>query len=641
MINYKKMWMLNFIYLVILELTFKSFMMGINFQNVFYTIMFSLPISLILTFLMSLFKNKKINKIVSIVIWSILLFVSVAETVYFSFYKTICGISALSYGSQVMEFFSSILVHVKKNIVCILIYFFSFFFLVFLEKKYFIRHNKFDIKYTFIVFLSFISLLITSFSLKMKNLDVESLLFDTNDLLESTNTFGITTSVISDALKVNMNFTENINFVKREYTPESGVEYNTQNIDFDSLIENEDNETIKNMHKYFENVEPTNKNDYTGIFAGKNLIFIVAEGFYPIAVDENLTPTLYELVNNGFKFNNYYQPIYNCSTSDGEFINQLSILPGVSTCSMKSTENVYLPYNMGLIMGNYGYNRYSFHGWTYTYYNRDKTVPNLGYTYYGYDRYNKGYKYALKGINDSWPTSDVDVINSSYGIYSKDQRFVAYYMSISGHLEYNFSGGNAMSLKNKDAVKNINANNNIKAYIASQIEFDKSLKVLMDNLKRDNLLDDTVIVISADHYPYGLSNDDIKSYVDWMKNDNFDLYKNNLIIYNPEYKNIEVNKYTSSLDLLPTLLNMFGVSYDSRLLIGKDIMSDSSDLVIFNNKSWITDKGRYDYPKKKFEAFTDDVSDTYVDEINEIVKTKFQMSKLIISENYYKSVLGG
>ena len=112
-------------------------MMGINFQNVFYTIMFSLPISLILTFLMSLFKNRKINKIVSIVIWAILLFIFVAETVYFSFYKTICGISALSYGGQVMEFFSSILVHVKKNIICILIYFLSFFFLVFLEKKYF------------------------------------------------------------------------------------------------------------------------------------------------------------------------------------------------------------------------------------------------------------------------------------------------------------------------------------------------------------------------------------------------------------------------------------------------------------------------------------------------------------------------
>ena len=308
---------------------------------------------------------------------------------------------------------------------------------------------------------------------------------------------------------------------------------------------------------------------------------------------------------------------------------------------MKSTDGVYLPYNMGLMMGNYGYNRYAFHGWTYTYYNRDKTIPNLGYTYYGYDKYKKGYKYALSGIKDSWPTSDIDVVNSSYGIYSKDERFVAYYMSISGHLEYNFSGGNAMSTKNKDLVKNVKANNNIKAYIASQIEFDRSLEILMSDLERDGLLDDTVIVISADHYPYGLSNDDIRSYVDWMKDDNFDLYKNNLIIYNHEYQDIEVDKYTSSLDLLPTLLNMFGVKYDSRLLIGRDIFGESDDLVIFNNKSWITSKGRYNYPDKKFEPFTNDIEDGYVDKINEIVKTKFQMSKLLISKDYYRKVLGG
>ncbi len=198
-----------------------------------------------------------------------------------------------------------------------------------------------------------------------------------------------------------------------------------------------------------------------------------------------------------------------------------------------------------------------------------------------------------------------------------------------------------MSTKNKDLVKNVKANNNIKAYIASQIEFDRSLEILMSDLERDGLLDDTVIVISADHYPYGLSNDDIRSYVDWMKDDNFDLYKNNLIIFNPEYQDIEVDKYTSSLDLLPTLLNMFGVKYDSRLLIGRDIFSESDDLVIFNNKSWITSKGRYNYPDKEFEPFTNDIEDGYVDKINEIVKTKFQMSKLLISKDYYRKVLGG
>lgn len=640
MVDYKKLWIINFIYMFILELTFKSFMMSLTIYNVFYTCLFTAFMAIIITILMSLFKRKKINRIISYLIWIIMFFIFAAETVYFSFYKTICGFSAIAYGNQVMDFASSILPHIIKNIVAIIIYLIPLVSIIVLDRKYRIKHSRLNFKYTLLMIFSFLSLIITSLNLNLKSIEPNDLLFKTNDLLETTNVFGINTAIISDAIKINFNFVEEVEFEPREYTKEEGVEYNITNINFDNLIEEENDATIKSMHKYFQNVEPTNKNAYSGIFKGKNLIFIVAEGFYPIAVDENLTPTLYKLVNNGFKFNNYYQPIYNCSTSDGEFINQLSILPGVSTCSMKSTEDVYLPYNMGLIMEKYGYNRYSFHGWTYSYYSRNKTVPNLGYTYYAYDRYNKGYKYALKGIKDSWPTSDIDVVNSSYDIYSKDKRFVAYYMSISGHLEYNFSGGNAMSSKNKNLVSHINANNKIKAYIASQIEFDRSLETLMKKLEEDGILDDTVIVVSADHYPYGLSNDDISSYVDWMKNPNFDLYQNNLIIYNTEYQNIEVNKYTSSLDLLPTLLNMFGVKYDSRLLIGNDIFSDSHDLVIFNNKSWITDKGRYDYPKKKFESFGEEIEEDYVEKINEIVKTKFQMSKLLISQDYYGKVLG-
>ena len=308
---------------------------------------------------------------------------------------------------------------------------------------------------------------------------------------------------------------------------------------------------------------------------------------------------------------------------------------------MKSSIGVSLPYSVGNIFKSYGYQANAFHGWTYNYYSRDKVMPNLGYTYYGYDRYKKGYKYALKGIKDSWPTSDIDVINSSYDIYSKNERFVTYYMSISGHLEYNFSGGNAIASKNKELVEGLDANNAIKAYIATQIEFDRSLELLMEKLENDGILDDTVIVITPDHYPYGLSNDDISSYVDFMKDSNFDLYKNNLIIYNSEVKTKHVSKYTSSLDVLPTILNLFGIEYDSRLLIGNDIFSDADDLVIFNNKSWITSKGRYNYLKKKFEPFVDNVSDEYIDEINEIVDMKFQMSKLIISKNYYKKLEGG
>lgn len=637
--NYSKLFLLNYSFIVILELLFKFFVMKTFDVGVFYILVSSLFVSSLLTFIMSLFNNRIINRIVSVIIYVLLVLLFGAETIYYSFYKTICGVGGLSYGGQVMDYYTSIFEHIIDNslIIILSIIFFSLVIIINFKTNY-----KMYFKIAFVLLISTFNLNIGVLEISIiNNNQANKLMYETNDIMQSTNMFGVITGVVTDAIKSNLGFSEKIEILDQpEETRGEEEGFNMLEIDFDSLIEGEKDSTVKNMHQYFKNENPSNKNEYTGIFKGKNLIFIVAEGFSPIAVDENLTPTLYKLVNSSFVFENYYQPIYNCSTSDGEFISQLSLLPGVRTCSMKATEEVYLPYSLGNIMDKYNYRTYGIHGWTYSYYRRDITMPNLGYEYYGYDRYKKGYQFALSEIKDSWPTSDVDVIKSSYPIISKSSPFMAYYMTISGHLPYNFTGGNAMSIRNKDAVKDLNARDSIKAYIASQIELDKSLELLLANLEEDNILNDTVIVLTADHYPYGLSNDDISSYVDWVKNPNFDLYKNNLIIYNSEVKTTKVSKYTSSLDILPTILNMFGVQYDSRLLMGRDIFSDASDLVIFNNKSWITDKGRYDYLKKKYESFDGEYDQEYIDKINKIVDNKFKMSKLIITNDYYRK-LGG
>lgn len=637
--NYSKLFLLNYFFIVILELLFKFFVMKTFDVGVFYILVSSLFVSSLLTFIMTLFNNRIINRIVSVIIYVLLVLLFGAETIYYSFYKTICGVGGLSYGGQVMDYYTSIFEHIIDNslIIILSIIFFSLVIIINFKTNY-----KMYFKIAFVLLISTFNLNIGVLEISIiNNNQANKLMYETNDIMQSTNMFGVITGVVTDAIKSNLGFSEKIEILDRpEETRGEEKGFNMLEIDFNSLIEGEKDSTVKNMHQYFKNENPSNKNEYTGIFKGKNLIFIVAEGFSPIAVDENLTPTLYKLVNSSFIFENYYQPIYNCSTSDGEFISQLSLLPGVRTCSMKATEGVYLPYSLGNIMDKYNYRTYGIHGWTYSYYRRDITMPNLGYEYYGYDRYKKGYQFALSGIKDSWPTSDVDVIKSSYPIISKKSPFMAYYMTISGHLPYNFTGGNAMSIRNKEAVKNLNARDSVKAYIASQIELDKSLELLLANLEEDNILNDTVIVLTADHYPYGLSNDDISSYVDWVKNPNFDLYKNNLIIYNSEVKTTKVSKYTSSLDILPTILNMFGVEYDSRLLMGRDIFSDTSDLVIFNNKSWITDKGRYDYLKKKYESFDGEYDQEYIDKINKIVDNKFKMSKLIITNDYYRK-LGG
>lgn len=641
--NYAKLLITNFTLVLIIELVFKLFVMGTFDIGIFYIFIFSFLTANLWTFLSCLSKRKNLNKIINLTFLFIFSLIVSAITVYYSFYKTICGFSAIIYGEQVMDFASSILAHIKSNVLIIIILFIPFIVMLILSLKNVFSYSKKYGKDAISLLVCAFLFSLTAIELNLNNSEsIHDLVYKKNDLMQTANNLGLAPALGLDAFKCIFKFEGDIEVSNiGTFTKDSGVEYNITSIDFSSLREKTHDTTIKNMHTYFENTDATNKNEYTGIFSGKNLIFIVAEGFYPIAVSEELTPTLYKLANSSFIFDNYYQPIYNCSTSDGEFINQLSILPGVETCSMKATISKYLPYSLGNILKNYGYKANAFHGWTYNYYSRDKIMPNLGYTYYGYDRYKRGYKYALKGIKDSWPTSDIDVINASYDIYAKEERFITYYMSISGHLEYNFTGGNAIASKNKSLVSGLDASDAIKAYIATQIEFDKSMELLLKKLEDDGILDDTVIVVSPDHYPYGLSSDEIKNYVDWIKNPNFDLYKNNLIIYNSKVSSTHVSKYTSSLDLLPTLLNLFGVEYDSRLLIGRDIFSNSDDLVIFNNKSWITSKGRYDYLKRVFEPFDgNDVSDDYINKINNIVDMKFQMSKLLVKKDYYRT-LGG
>ena len=644
--NFTRLVLINYLYILILEVVYKLYIYQSINLDIIYLVIFTMPIAVLFSLISNPVKWKIVNRVLTYILWLGLFAVFASEVIYYSFYKTVFSYQALVYGSQVAEYYDSIFSHVLANWYVMLAMLVPMILMFILSFKFSFERGRVKDRITLLL----ITITFALSSLTFKDYDDKSLykfITNKNDVMETTNYIGLSTTIGIDVYKNLTGFEETIEIDLTAIEPvieipeEKKKEYNVTEIDFDALSANESDESIKTLNNYFKNQNPTNRNEMTGIFKDKNLIFITAEAFYPIAVDKELTPTLYKLVNDGIKFNNFYQPIYNCSTSDGEFVNLLGLLPGISTCSMDKTHDVYFPYVIGKSFPKYGYDAYAFHGWIYTYYHRDKSYPNLGFEkYYGFDRFHSGYKYALEGIKNQWPTSDIEVMNAAYPIFSQSDKYVAYMMSISGHLQYNF-GGNMMSHKNKALVKDVQANDAIKSYIAANIEFDRSLEILLKDLEESGTLDDTVIVVSADHYPYGLTNDDIKSYVDWVENDTFDIYRNNLIIYNSELTGIEVDKNMGSIDILPTLLNMFDIEYDSRLLVGHDIFSDASDLVIFNNKSWISDKGRYDYIKKKFYPFDgQEVDQDYINKMNNIVSTKFQVSKSIIQKNYYKKVLG-
>ena len=195
-----------------------------------------------------------------------------------------------------------------------------------------------------------------------------------------------------------------------------------------------------------------------------------------------------------------------------------------------------------------------------------------------------------------------------------------------------------MAYNNRKYVDDLPYSDVAKAYIACNYELEKALAYLIEQLEEAGVAERTVIALATDHYPYGLE----KKYIDELAGheveENFELYKSTLILWSASMKEpVEVNKYCSALDIVPTLANLFGLEYDSRLYMGKDILSDSEGLVIFKNKSFITDKIMYDSRTKKITYLTDEeVTEDYVAAMRQIVKNRFAVSKDIIDLDYYR-----
>ena len=89
-------------------------------------------------------------------------------------------------------------------------------------------------------------------------------------------------------------------------------------------------------------------------------------------------------------------------------------------------------------------------------------------------------------------------------------------------------------------------------------------------------------------------------------------------------------------DVLPTIYNLFGIEYDSRLFTGVDILSTTSGLAVFSNRSWKTDTGTYFASGSKFVG---EANEDYITNMNNIVKNRLSIAKLIIKSNYYKYLL--
>lgn len=416
---------------------------------------------------------------------------------------------------------------------------------------------------------------------------------------------------------------------------------NVMDFDFAALAETEEDANISSLHSYVASVKPTAKNAYTGLFAGKNLIIITAESFSAEVIDPELTPTLYRLANQGITFTDYYQPLWGGSTSTGEF----SVLTGMVAASGISSINEGCQQDLFLTMGNQlqeqGYFSAAYHNHAYTYYERHKTHTTMGYdTFMGMGNGMEA------GVADVWPESDLEMMDFTVPQYIDQQPFSIYYMTVSGHANYTNMGGNAQVTKNYPLVEHLDCPEIIKYYLACNLELEKAMASLVGQLEAAGIADDTVIVLTADHYPYALEQ---SSTWNTDKDYTIDLYgykyanlverdHNALIIWSGsiEGMGLQVDSPTFSLDILPTLSNLFGLEYDSRLMVGRDVFSDQEAIVFWPDCSWRTEKGTYVFETDTFTPNPGtEVEEGYVERIQKIVANKIKYSRGVAEYDYF------
>lgn len=414
---------------------------------------------------------------------------------------------------------------------------------------------------------------------------------------------------------------------------------NVLDIDFEKLIEEETNSNIASLHTYISGLTPTDKNEYTGMFEGYNVIFVVAEGFSGYVVDKNRTPTLYSMIHDGFYFKNYYTPLWYGSTLGGEYADLTGLMPkngGYLSMQKAGANKNDMCFTLSKQLERLGYTVTGYHANDYTYYDRQISHPNLGLNWIGVGN---GYEpeYSESGVQ-LWPQSDLRLVQNTFDDYKKAEPFYTYYLTVSGHVMYNF-GGNAMSARHKDLVEDLEYSETTKAYIACQYELEFAMQELVERLEDAGIADRTLIVLTADHVPY---ND--KPILDELAgrtlDQTFEWYKNSLIIWSASMDEcVTVNKYCSSLDILPTVSNLMGLEYDSRMLVGQDILSDSEGIVMFNDRSFITDKCSYNANTGQVLSIDGSaIDDEYVENIKAYVSNKFNMAQSICDYDYYRYI---
>ena len=378
-------------------------------------------------------------------------------------------------------------------------------------------------------------------------------------------------------------------------------------------------------------------NEMTGIFEGKNVLFVMAESLITEAIDEQLTPTLYKMMTEGINIVGYGNSLLPCSTSDSEFMANTSLIPNSNEFGScyKYEENAF-PTTLATIFANKGYRVDAYHNNYSEYYNRKNLFADFGYE--------KFWDCTEMGMDDV--PADTAYMDVFAWIYPwSESKWMAYWITYSGHQPYDYSSV-AVKQEYVDQILSVYPylTEDYVSYLAKIMDLDKSLEMFMNTLSYENRLDDCVIVLFGDHMVKGLSFEEDSPYYELTGKEYSDEdLKTGLFIYNTQVTPLRYEKISTNLDLLPTIANMFNLDYDNKTILGRDIFDSNYDGFYFTDYNFYrTDDFSFNDNGELFDPKGNDFNESLyprqkAQELAEYYLNMREMSKVILETDYFKT----
>ena len=504
-----------------------------------------------------------------------------------------------------------------------------------------------DIKlWMYIVIIISIILLILSYKNfnknkknKGKNIIKTIIIFTVIHLLLPITFGGATTSLEWSAWRNKRNVYNSFNDNNKSMELVGMFEYNIRNfyITYFRDTKTDDSEEVSFLDEIFNKTE-THQNAYTGMFEGKNLIFLQLESIDTFLTNESVMPNLVNLRNHSINFTDHYSFVNGGgSTFNSEFmINTGYATPYTFNQNAYTFSKNSFDYSLPNLFKKVGYTVNAFHMNSSEYYSRGVNYKNFGYNSYNglkdLGTYtDKSYELDTELIKNEEFNSKIFNVENPL-----DSKFVSYIISYTAHTPFLKDKGTCSMLITEEERNDPNFNPTELDCMKIQAgETDRMIGLLIDNLKEKGLYDNTVIVVYADHYAYTMTD---KTVLDTYKDTSTNLINHtDCFIWSSNLTPIEINKTTSQLNIMPTILNLFNLYINPNYYIGEDALDpDYLGYVFFNDFSWWDGKRYVNASGEIIKGLG--ATDEYIDNMSKKINNLVNQNDEVLKTNYFKKL---